>query len=297
MSTDTNTRTTRLFSRGVRVTLITPQPGAYFVQGATPNAVVIEKLRVKFSIERSTKPEPNRCHVEIFNLAAQTRALCTQKPLVVRLDAGYDDLLRLVFQGDLTHGFSKLEKPEWITRLNLGDGDRAYRTARINRSYAAGTPLSRAVQETAQSMGVAVAQDDLARLGDLQQQFATSRAVQGSAAAEMTRLLAPAGIDWSFQNGRLTLLRDGDLANNEAIVVTEETGLVGTPEFTSPRKEQKPSQLKFKMLLYPQLSPGFLVKVTSRDIPGKLFRIQRVVHKGDTHGDEWLSEVEALPAS
>ena len=288
---------TRLFKRGVKVTLITPSsaPGKYFTkQGGGGNAVEITQMRVKFKIERSVKSDPNKCELTIFNLNEATRTLCETKPLMVWIDAGYDGALRQVFSGDVRRAYSKLEKPLWSTVMSLADGDRAIRLARTNQTFAGGTAVSTIVKQLAGKLNLSVDAAALTIPG-MSGQVIGPRVAQGSAAAELTRILAPMGVSWSIQNAKLVLLRDDDNTQGTAIVVQPDTGLIGTPEYTTPAKDGKPAQLKFKMLLYPQLAPGRVVQVASKSISKRLFRIQKVEHVGDTHGKEWFSEVEALP--
>lgn len=294
---------TRLYKRGCKVTLITPKrlPNAFFDrEPGSQNAIEITDMRVRFEIERHVKSDPNRCEVIITNLAERTRSLCEKKPLQVWIDAGYDGVLYQLFTGDLRLGFSKLEKPEWHTHMQLGDGDRALRLARVNRSYASGTPIMTAVRDTAASMGLTLNPAEASKLASLQIQFLAPKAVQGSSRDELTRLLSPYGITWSIQNGRLQLLRDTDALQGQTVLVSQDTGLIGSPSFTTPTQgsslKGKPSQVRFKMLLYPLLTPGQLVEVHSRDIAGRTFRVERLTHRGDTHGDEWFTEVEASPA-
>jgi len=289
----------RLTNRGCKVTIITPSPlpEAFFEGAPGPeNAIEITGMRVRFSIEKSVTSTPNKAEVIIDNLAERTRALCTKKPLTIRLDAGYQKELRTLFLGDVRRGYSRLAKPQWETVFQLGDGDRAQRLARINRTYGPGTTVLKAVQDITRSMGLSLSATDVNRLGGLQVQFNGGYAAQGASRNELTRILAPFGVLWSIQDGKLQLLRDGDVGPGEAVVVSQDTGLIGTPEYTNPTRGGKSPELKFKMLLYPQLRPGNLVQVTSRAIAGQFFRIQKVIHKGDTWGTDWFSEVEAVPA-
>lgn len=289
----------RLFKRGCSVTLITPSalPAAFFDHAPGPeNAIEITGLRIKFEIEKHVKSDPNRCDIQVFNLAQNSRALCEKKPLTVWLDAGYDGELRQVFRGDVRHAYSELKKPEWVTTLQLGDGDRACRLARVNKSYASGTPALTVVKDLARSMGLTVSDADAARLADLRTQPVGGLAVQGASRDAMTRVLAPFGVQWSIQNGRLQLLRDQDITDGTAALISVDTGMIGTPEYKTPVRAGKPPHLKVKTLLYPQLLPGTLILVRSRAIKDQYFRIQRLVHRGDTHGKEWETEIEAFPA-
>lgn len=289
---------TRLFNRTAKVTLITPSalPNAFFDrQPGRENAIEISDLRIEFSIEKSIKTTPNKCEVVITNLAERSRNLVEKKPLQIWFDAGYDGVLHQLFTGDVRYAYSKLDRPEWKTVIQLGDGDRALRMARINRSYSSGTPILTAVRDTTQAMGLTLSANDQSRLASLQIQFLNPKATQGYARDELTRLLAPHGIGWSIQNGKLQLLKDDEVTEGQAVLITADNGMIETPEFTTPTKPGKSPALKLKTLLDPRVSPGILLEVHSRAIKGRYFRTQRVVHKGDTHGSDWTTEIEAIP--
>jgi hypothetical protein len=52
-------------------------------------------------------------------------------------------------------------------------------------------------------------------------------------------------------------------------------------------------------LLYPEIVPGDLVQVTSKSMPkgGGLFKVQKTLHEGDTHGHPWFTRLEISPWS
>lgn len=285
----------RLFKREVSVALT--QPVGFF-----PNAeqtTTIRDMRVTFEVEKNLTAEPNTCTVKVYNLAETTRALFQRKPLHVRLDAGYDGELGRLFTGDVRWSTSKIEGADWVTELQLGDGDRAHRFARCTRSYAAGVPVERAVKDTVKAMGLKL---DPSTADLLRKQYVSGLSVSGNAARTLTKLLRPVGLTWSVQDGRLQVLASGDVRADAPIEVSQDTGLVGSPEYgapveageTSTGRERKghPAVLTFRMLLHPGIAPGGRVRVRSRAING-LFKVDRVKHTGDTAGQDWYSEVEA----
>jgi len=48
---------------------------------------------------------------------------------------------------------------------------------------------------------------------------------------------------------------------------------------------------KAASLLQPLMEPGGYVQLKTRDIDGEFFRIEEVNHVGDTHADDWYSEL------
>lgn len=284
--------TGRLFNRRVELTLARPQVGEYFK--TQPNAVVITDLRVDFSITKTLGEKPNDCTVTVYNLSEQTRAEFIKKPLRIDLAAGYkDDGVARLFTGDLRWAESKLDRVDWVTKLQMGDGDRAFNYAHISRSYRGGVALKTAVKDVAASMGLRVPKS-LDDFKEMAQQFSGGLTLEGPSQAQLTKLLRARGMQWSIQDGSMQVLRVGDVRNNQAILVSQATGMVGTPDYGPPREQGKPPTLSVKMLLYPGLVPGGKVQMDTLTIKG-LFKLEKVSHAGSTHTPDWYSTFEARP--
>lgn len=302
----------RLFKRSAKVTAyrsVAGTPGGFVAANPQffdqqPNAIEIENLRVQFEVEKSLDKEPNTCTVTITNASQSTRVDLQTKPLIVLVQAGYDGELRYLFKGDLRYGFSHQDGTEWLTELQLADGDRAYRYAQVSKTYRKGMTITAALRDCAASMGLSL--DTSTQIApELQAQFASGRSLWGDTREELSRLLAPYGYQWSIQNGRLTILKDGQTTPGQAVVVAEHTGMIGSPEFSvpeqasatttkagKPRKNNYP-KLQIKMLLYPELTPGMTIDVQAEAVNGN-FRVERVKHTGGTaDDDDWLTEIEA----
>lgn len=269
---------------------------AFFGVPLVANTIEIEDLRVQLKVEKHIDKEPNTCEITISNCNEQTRAFLESKPLFAQLLVGYDDDgYRHLFSGDVRRAWSEINGTDWETHLQLADGDRAFRYARVSRSYKKGASVVTALQETAAALGLRVDASVLAS-PDLQAQFASGTVLQGAAADEMTRLLAPYGYHWSVQDSKLVILKDGDVRPDRAIVISQDTGMIGSPSYTTPEKQGKPAALDVKMLMYPELTPGGQIQVQARAVNG-IFRVERIVHTGDTHGtdDHWITEIQAKP--
>lgn len=285
----------RLYNRAARLTLYRPAPApAYFA--TEPNATVIERLRVGFEITKTLEAEPNNATITIYNLAESSRAELQRKPLRVRLDAGYDGNLARLFDGDAryvappTFGVADV-----VTKIEAGEGERAFRNARLTRSYPKGVDARQVVKDLAGSMGLRApssVDDALALRG----QFTGGAAIDGPSERSMTAVLAKHGYGWSVQDGQLQVLGKGAARADVAHLVEQSTGLVGSPEFGIEQADDgsEKSQLKFRTLLYPSIVPGSRVLVRSRGVDG-VFIAQRVRHTGDTHGAPWFTDVEAIP--
>lgn len=287
---------TTLFKRAAVVTLIKASVTALSAFGTGPSTqttTVIRDLRMKFQVEKNLGKEPNTCTLAIHNLSKTSRAQAIQKPLHVRIDAGYEDEgPNRIFSGDLIWGDSTNPRHTWITKMQVGDGSRVYKHARSNRSFKAGTSIKEVLGDVAKTMGLEIPKN-VEEAKEFAKQFVTGVTIEGPSRREMDRLVKGAGHGWSQQNGVLQILKKGARNTAEAITISQDAGMLGVPEFGPPDKPKDKPVLKVRTLLDGRLSPGGAIVMQAKIIKG-LFVIQKVVHEGDTHGKEWYSTIEAI---
>lgn len=258
---------------------------------ALPDGIVISGMQIQATIEKTLDQSPNKADVKLINLSPRTRAELQRDGVIVTLDAGHDGVARRLIGGDLTFGHSYREGTEWITDLTIGDGARAYAHARVKpRAYKAGTTVITVLREAAASMNLTLPRN-VEISPELQTQFAGGWALNGRTRDELTRLLAPFGYTWSIQGGRLQILRDEEVRADIARVISEETGMIGSPIYGKPAKPGEPPKRSVRSLLYPELNPGAKVSIDSRQLEG-IFKIEKVKHTLDFEGQDWTTEAE-----
>jgi hypothetical protein len=258
--------------------------------------VMVHNLRVSFTIDKDSKPEPNTAEISVWNLAANTRALLKKQiPLYVKLMAGYTGAESQIFEGDIApDGISSVKDgPDWITTFTVGDGLGAHRSARIQESFAKGTPVTAIVTKLAKSLGVGIGNAiEKISQGDVSGALTAminGTVVSGPVPRELERLLASTGYDYSIQDGQLQLVEKGGQIFRQVAHLTPDTGLIGSPEpgadgFT-----------KFRSLLQPKLVPRNQVLLETATYNG-IYVLDKIRHTGDTHGSNWFSDCEAKAA-
>lgn len=258
----------------------------------------VEGLRMAFKVAKSTKREPNTCELRIWNLAEQTRAKLQGKGVPVILSAGYKDNAAVLFQGDSRTIDHIRENADWITRVRCGDGERAYQWAHFSDSFAPGSSIADVIRGAAKALGVNTGNlDDELNKGNFRgalTSFAHGYTAHGKAALELDRLLRTCGFSWSIQDGALQLLRGDAPAPGQAVLLTPDTGLIGSPEHNAPDKKSKPPRVKFRSLLQPQIRCGGTVELRAAAVKGQ-FRVESIEHTGDTASTEWYTSGEGLP--
>lgn len=291
----------QMFDFGVDVTFAKKRKAGQVVPffGRTTNALIMRDLRVMLDIEKTLAPEPNTCHLTIFNMNEDSRKAIGEEDVHCTVECGYDGIREQVFAGDVIWHRSRLNGETWETEVQIGDGSRAFKEAEVNRSFNPGVTLRTALKEVVTSLGLKVPRSLTGP--ELNAQFTSGLVLHGSAQMALTKLLnsKPARsnkdrFSWSIQDGVLQILRDSEVKRGAAILIDQEHGLVGVPESGSPPEKGKPPITSFETLLMASLIPGCTVQLDSISTKGA-FKLVRVNHNGDTEGDSRRSACEGIP--
>lgn len=284
----------RLFHKSYRLTISlgSPVAGAWFQ--TLQEQIVITDMRVKFDIEKSMSKSPNRAKIEISNLREDTRQqIQTRRPLKVMLEAGWDDKVLVIFKGDAALVESTHERTDWITKLEAGDGELAFANASIAQSFGEGATGQQVLGALAKQMGLSVP-TNVQGAKDLIKQITGGAGISlhGTAQTEMTKLLRPTGRSWSVQDEQLVILGAGETSESQAVLISQQTGMIGEPDYELPKTPGKPAVLKVKSQLNGNIQIGRKIQMNSDAIKG-LFRVEKLKHSGDTHGKPWETEIQA----
>jgi hypothetical protein len=260
---------------------------------ATVETALITGLRMAFKVTSSTEPEPNVCELSIYNLNGESRSrLQKDSSAATQIDAGYNEQHEILFLGNLRRVTTTRHGPDWITTLKAGDGETKYRTSTINEAFAPGTPIITVIKTMAQRLGVS--------LGDAEKritsathrtgltQYINGLVSMGFTKDQLTESLRGLNLNWSIQDGTLQILAPNDVTNEPAIVLGPTTGLVGSPA------AGEKGRTKVTALLNGGIRPGRKLQLDAINLKG-FFRVEKVVHSGDTHGQPWYSEAEVKP--
>lgn len=248
-------------------------------------------LDVAFDVERTLRRRPNRAEIKVWNLTADHRRQLERLErghVFVRLEAGYeDDRGRgLIFEGELSEARSKRAGADIVTTVKSRDGHAAH-GARVSSSHTPGTSLRSVFSTLANAMGVGEGNLDeilsTATMGGITA-FDGGVTLSGGAGDELDRLCDSADLEWSIQDGALQVLPRGRALAREAVLLSPDTGLLGSPSVDDHGK------LELSTLLIPQIVPGCLVRVESDEHEGT-YRVEKAHYKGDTKSDQWGIEL------
>ena len=262
-------------------------------------ASVLDAVRVNFNVVKTEDDEPNQFDLEVYNLSKSTRTKFETTDNRVILQAGYASMgLKLLAIGDIVRGSTEFKQPDVITSVDCRDGGRALRDARASLSFEPNVPAKTMVEELVKKLNV----DNIEIGFDLSGTFKNGWSFYGSARDGLNKLGACFGFQWSVQNNTLQLTKKRTPSAREAVLLTPSTGMIGSPSRIDKTgnnltKAKEEPGLKVKCLLNPALVPGDPVVIESADYPRGTYRIVKVAHIGDTHGNEWSSTLEVVEAS
>jgi hypothetical protein len=272
---------TRLFDRFVDVTVDT---------------IRFQNLDCQFHVKKTLKPQPNTCELTIFNLSeehiAQLENLRPKekqatKGIGCRIEAGYLGHTSQLWLGDLRTCLTTEEGADFVTRLESGDGEKAWKNARLHVSYGPKVSLETALRAMVRELGLG--EGNLSKIvARLKQSgsavFPGGVTLSGSVARQLKAFAASADLEVSIQDGALQFLDRGAALSGTAVRIAPETGMVGSPTVDND------GVLEVKSLMIPDIRCGGLVTIDARRVKGT-YRVEEAEWDGDTSAENWYVTV------
>jgi hypothetical protein len=291
-----------LFQRKVRLIISPPSVVTFApfssIPTAAPTAITIEDLRIQFKIRKTLEKEPNNSEISVFNLNEEHRtALTTARGYPVVLEAGYKDTISVIASGDCRIADPVRDGANWITKIQIADGWRSFNFGFANQSFSAGASAADVIVYVINQMGLD-ANDAIATVrANVADNFSQGYVAFGVASKVLNDLLKGRGMSYSIQGGRLQIrVLNAPPTEASQILLTPDTGLIGSPVHSTPDRKNGRSYLQVKAFLEPRIRPGSRITIQCKGIKGD-FMPRRVEHSGDTHGGDWYTSTEAWPVS
>jgi hypothetical protein len=253
-----------------------------------------DMLAVSFDVSRSLGGHPNKASIQVLNLSKTSRAKLTLPGKIsVSLAAGYvNDAVTQLFQGDVRYSNLTNEGVDWITKFETGDGSKAAKTARVNKSFRKPKPrdllreLGRVLQANGIKRGNLDAKISEGGIVAGLNEYLGGVVLSGMAVDVMTRVCTDLGYEWSIQDEQIQILRPNETNTDNILRISPSSGLIGSPQLG------KKGLITFRMLLDGRARPGGPIQLESENLSGDL-RVEKIRHIGDTWGKDWYSDVEA----
>ena len=267
------------------------------------NGLDLGELRITFKTQKGDVETPNSAEINVYNLSEATASKIQREFTQVALSAGYQSNMGLIFRGNIRQVRTWRENGvDAVLSILAADGDRAYNFATVNTTLAAGSlPADRVrtCQGALSDKGAGAGHTP--ELGG--QPLPRGKVMYGMARQYMRDEARDTDTDWSIQDGKVQLVPRRGYLPGEAVLLTHETGLVGTPEQTQ-------EGITVRALLNPLLRIGGRIKLDNKSVkkmqsPLKMaagqaaprldddgmYRILKVEFTGDTRGNDWYADM------
>lgn len=216
------------------------------------------QLTCHFNVTRGILSDSNKCTIQLYNLAPNTREQIFQdafqidpsKWKFVKLEAGYDDDLTPIFMGRILQAYSHRQggQTDIITTIQAQALDMF--DCQASYTFAAGTSKKEALQTIVTGSMPNV---KIGNVGNLEGSFQTPTTFDGNAMENISKLT---GGNAFVDNDQLNVLMSNEVIDVPVPVITEENGLLDTPD-------RRDANLEVKMLFEPSLIAGQLLEIKS----------------------------------
>ena len=245
----------------------------------------INNLRVAFEIDKTINEKPNPANFKIWNLNRNhINQLLSQEFKRVVLSVGYKEL-RTIYSGDITKVRIVRDGMDFILSIECSDGHKAYTQARAETTLKAGASDEQIIKELQKTMPEI-------KTGTIETQnkrkLPRGRVLCGDSREILNRVAKNNQADWSIQDGSLMFLPKDKVLNDESVLLSQESGMIGAPEQTD-------DGLELSCLLNPALQIGGMVQVQSiiEYFNGE-YKIVKLSHSGDGLSGDWISKMTVV---
>lgn len=278
-------------------------------------ALDVSNLRCTFRIEKVAYQVANYAEVNIYNLSAGTEAELIKEGDRVIVEAGYQGVITtdangniieatpkqygVIFDGLVIQALrDKEDNVNYKLTLVCMDGDDFLANNIIKLSVGAGQSQRQLVETI---VSKAETPTETARITpDLStQNLPRGKVFFGTPKQYLGRISDDNNANFWVDDGKVYIAKVTDIPIGEALVLTPQTGLIGTPQQTQ-------DGVEFKCLLNPLIKLASMIKIdnsmirqikqqvgqypTMLDADGQ-YQVIKLTTVGDTRGTEWYSEI------
>lgn len=264
-------------------------------------------LRITFQATHFAGNALSVAEITIYNVSAYAERQMlghglNKKYEFISLEAGYDGLFGAVFVGQIVNVQRHLEDggaTKGIRFFCKSSGKERDQNV-INLTLSPETDPVQIIEACAEPFGA-----EIQFYGDFSELKRRSRGtiLQGSPTDCMNELAEAFQFDWMVENGAIKIIKRDFALSNQVYVISAGTGMIGSPVVTD-------TEVGIRYTLNPKIKLGDTIKLESMaprfefsgaffyDIPRTIgegfYKVNSLVFAGDSHGDQWESQISCL---
>ncbi len=269
----------------------------------TGQAYDVSNLRCTFSIEKALSETPNFAQIAIYNTSLEFRSMIAEKGGEVTVEAGYEGgTFGMIFRGRIIQIMFDYEGGvDTVLTLVCQDGDVFLNSQIIMGTMAAGSTGADVVNACSQKIEKGVISDAVQT-----NPLPRGRVLFGKASDYVRQVTHQTNTQMYVDDGVLNIVASRDYGN-VVIELHPDNALLGEPSQTD-------DGVSAKCLLNPSMRLNSIVYICSAFIKARvaspdsdngslgmvafsrngLYRILKITYEGDTRGDAWFCNFEAI---
>lgn len=294
------------------------------VDAQDKEALNVSDLHVKFSVKKS-RDIYNFATVEIYNLTAETEQKILKEGDRVVIEAGYEGYLNTtadgsiaeikdekgktqekqygkIFDGQIIYPSRRKENnTDYVLSLLCIDGANILGANFVSKTLNKGVNQRQIVDAVCEKSRVKIPTNNITQ-GLSGQRLPRGKVIFGEPIDLIADIARGNAASYWINDGKLNISKLTDVAEDEAIVQSPETGLIGMPTQTQ-------YGANFKLLLNPAVQLKTLVQLKNSEIteaqvtPGQqqspldpdwIYQVIELTHTGDTMGNDWYTDCVAV---
>lgn len=261
------------------------------------------QLRVRFIVQVFPGSALSLAEINIYNLSNGSEIKHGDS---IELIAGYKARSGVIFHGTVINTFRERDNADIFTRVIARTGvvtDRG--SAEV--SFGEGATIIDALKDIATSWPLRLDIDE--KQFENAPPFPSGRSLDGDLPSILNGLSREYDFQWVEHVGRLVIMKEGELREDvTAVKISQMTGMEGIPEVNrGPYGLGVTVQKRLDPFIFPnsmiEIETGFSSFNTGNIYFGEvqpdisangIYNVLSLIHRGDTHGDEWTSEFHGL---
>lgn len=271
----------------------------------------VTNLRCTFSIEKVAMQTANYAEIAIYNLTRDTENAIIEEGTRVIVEAGYDGMINdgtelkqygKIFDGEIIQTMRDREdNVDYILRFICVDGDSFLNNNLIKMTLNSGINQRQIVENVASQ---ALKPTEISRISP---ELSDAKLPRGKVFFGVPKnyirdVAKDNGAYFWIDDGQLQVTKPTDDMIGEAIVISPQNGLIGTPAQTQ-------FGVTLKTLLNPKIKLMSMIKIDNSYIRmlkqqiGKIptmldqdgqYQVYKLQHTGDTRGNEWYTDITGI---
>lgn len=263
------------------------------------------QFRIIFDVQVNPGDSLSLADIALYNMS---KTVEIQQGASIVLRAGKTGRVDVIFSGYVTNRFREREGTEVVTRLLCKSGSPVTDRGSADGSYGKGVTVVDVIKDLCKSWPrqLDIDESQFADAPVLTSGYVTNGDIPGA----LDKLAYMYDFDWVNERGRVVISRRGYPRTTGVVEVNQFTGMIGIPEVT-----RGPDGLGVFVVhtLDPYFRVNGRINVTSefqtyntgnlfiQELSGDArangeYNIFQLRYRGDSHGDQWVTEIDGLRA-